>query len=244
MNWDHSELNYNDVQHSILSPALAGDHSSVLQLRKYWADWQHALSAKAMLQSECSGKTLFRLPDSSMTLWTKDWFLWRSTDWNKGSTSENAQDSSWCWLGVFKVSGKVCVRRQSQSAPVCSVSHTTILPVTTRAVNVRNQTSQESITSSRPLCDSSCYVAHKPQNIKSAQPRQTKTFQDYVRANFKNCPTISSSSFLNWWCELRVVGHSTRRSAQPRSCAFGGIPDSRPVQWVLCGRRQREWCKP
>ena len=39
-------------------------------------------------------------------------------------------------------------------------------------------------------------------------------------------------------CGLCVVCHATRRSAQPRSGVVRGKPESRPVQWVLCRRRQ------
>ena len=76
------------------------------------------------------------------------------------------------------------ILKQSQSALFCIDSHVTILPVTTHAIDVRNQTSQVSVTVSCPLRDCSGQVVHRPHNVKSADAHQLKAFQSDLRANF------------------------------------------------------------
>ena len=100
--------------------------------------------------------------------------LAHQTDWNKRSTSDNAQNSFCRRLGIFKISGKIGVLKHSQSALLRTVSHMTILPEFTREVDVRNQTSQASATSSKPFRDCSCQFVNRPQNIRSADARQYK----------------------------------------------------------------------
>ena len=87
------------------------------------------------------------------------------------STSEDAQKSSRCPLQLFKISCKIGILKQSQSAWFGSDSHMTTLPEITRVVKVRNETSSASVTGSRPLCDCSCQLVYTPQNIRSADAR-------------------------------------------------------------------------
>ena len=69
-------------------------------------------------------------------------FFAHPTSWHKRVTSENAQDPSWCWFWVFKVSCKIRALKQSKSALLCCVSHITTLPAFTCMMNVRDQTRQ------------------------------------------------------------------------------------------------------
>ena len=54
-------------------------------------------------------------------------FLAHPTDWNNCSTFKNTQDTSWGWLWILKISRKIGVLQQTQSAMVCRFSHMTIL---------------------------------------------------------------------------------------------------------------------
>ena len=72
-------------------------------------------------------------------LWNWCLFLAHPTWWHKSVSPENAQTSSCCWLGAFEVSCKIRVLTQSESVMLCCVSHTTILPVSTCVMNVRDQ---------------------------------------------------------------------------------------------------------
>ena len=112
----------------------------------------------------------------------------------RGSTSENAHYSSWCGLGVFKVSSKICVMKQPEPAVFCSVFHMTTLSLLTRVMHVRNQTSQASVTSSRPLRDCSCQFVHRPQNVRSADARQIKAFESTLLTILPPFPVLLTST--------------------------------------------------
>ena len=60
------------------------------------------------------------------------------TDRYKCSTSKNAQNSTWCWFWVFKISYKIWVLKWPWSTLLCRVTHMTILAVTICMMNVRN----------------------------------------------------------------------------------------------------------
>ena len=60
--------------------------------------------------------------------------------------SENAQRSTWCRFWILKISCKIGVLKQSQSALFRSVSHMTILFVFTCVMNVGDQTRQSFVT--------------------------------------------------------------------------------------------------
>ena len=49
------------------------------------------------------------ITSASVELWNRSLFLAHPTYWHERVTSENALDSSWCWLRVFKVSCKIRV---------------------------------------------------------------------------------------------------------------------------------------
>ena len=83
----------------------------------------------------------------------------------------------------FKIHSKIGILEQSQSAMLCSISHMTILPEITRAVNIRNQTSQASVTSSFHFCNCLFQFAYQPQNVGSTNACQLQTFQDDLRAD-------------------------------------------------------------
>ena len=92
----------------------------------------------------------------------KKWFLillncaklkfvsYTSTDWNR------------CRFWILKISCKIVVLKQSQSALFGSVSHMTILFVFTCMMNVRDQTTWSFVTSLGPFCDRSCKFIHWP----------------------------------------------------------------------------------
>ena len=91
--------------------------------------------------------------------WTvRNWslFLTHPTDWNKCMTSETAQCSTWCRFWILKISCKIGVLKQSQSALFCSVSHLTMMFVITCVMDVRYQTTQSFVTRFGPFCDRTC----------------------------------------------------------------------------------------
>ena len=85
-----------------------------------------------------------------------------SACWNKCMTSKNTQRSSRSGFRIFKISCKIGVLKQSQSALFSSVSHLTILFVLTCMMNVRYQAIQSFITGFGPFCDGSCELIYWP----------------------------------------------------------------------------------
>ena len=109
-------------------------------------------------------------------------FLAHPTYWNKCMASKNAQCSSRSGFWVLKVSCKIGVLKQSQSALLCSISHMTILFVFTCMMNIWNQSIQAFVTGLGPFCDWSCKFVHWPENIRSSNTCQVQAFQDNLRA--------------------------------------------------------------
>ena len=64
------------------------------------------------------------------------------------SSSEDTKKSPRSWFRIFKVTSKVWVLGQYQSALLCCTSQVAILSVVTHVVSVRCQTSQTFVTSS------------------------------------------------------------------------------------------------
>ena len=85
---------------------------------------------------------------------------------------KNAQCSSRSGFWIFKVSREVRVLKLSQSALFASISHMTILFVSTRVMNLWNQSIQACVTNLGPFCDGSCELTHWPQNIRSSNSCQ------------------------------------------------------------------------
>ena len=114
---------------------------------------------------------------------------------------QNTQDTSWGWLWVLKISSKVWVLKQTQSAMLCRVSHMTILTMVIWVMNVWNQPCESFITCLSPFCDWSCQFVHGPQDVRSSNSCQIQAFQDNLWANFWK--------FSNWFqlllFELMVV---------------------------------------
>ena len=75
---------------------------------------------------------------------------------------QNAQCSSRSGFWISKISCKVRVLKQSQSALLSSVSHMTILFVVTCVMNIWNQSIQAFVTSFGPFCDGSCELIYWP----------------------------------------------------------------------------------
>ena len=74
--------------------------------------------------------------------------------------------------------------RNNPNRQCCAeITHMAILSVVTRAVNVGNQTSQASETSSCPFCDCSCQFVHRPKNVWSSTASHVQAFQDDLRAD-------------------------------------------------------------
>ena len=65
-------------------------------------------------------------------------------------------------LWILKISRKIGVLKQSQSALFGSITHMTILFVFTCVMNVRNQSIQAFVTCFSPFCDGSCKFVHWP----------------------------------------------------------------------------------
>ena len=67
-------------------------------------------------------------------------FLTQSTYWNKCMTSKDAQCSSRSEFGIHKISSKIGVFKQSQSALFCGITHKATLFQFTCVMNGRYQT--------------------------------------------------------------------------------------------------------
>ena len=80
-------------------------------------------------------------------------------------TSKNAQCSTRSRFWILKISSKIWVLKQSQSALFGSISHMTILSVFTCVMNVWNQSIQAFVTCFGPLSDWSCKFVHWPLNL-------------------------------------------------------------------------------
>ena len=65
-------------------------------------------------------------------------------------------------------------------------------------MHVRNQTSQASVTSSRPLRDCSCQFVHRRQNVRSVDARQIKAFESTLL-------TILTHRFQIFLLQLMIV---------------------------------------
>ena len=111
-------------------------------------------SSRAGIQSQSSVQR-----DDFRFCWTVrniSLFLAHPTYWNKCMTSKNAQCSSRSGFWIFKISRKVRILKQSQSALFGSITHMTILFVFTSMMNIWNQSIQAFVTGLGPFCDGSC----------------------------------------------------------------------------------------
>ena len=81
---------------------------------------------------------------------------------------------------------------------MCCISHVATLPVITRVMTVRNQTSQAFVTSSCPFCDCPCQFVYGPWNVWSTSLCQIHTFQDELSADFRQFSTVSNFSFFEF----------------------------------------------
>ena len=78
-------------------------------------------------------------------------------------------------------------------------SHTTVLSVVTRAVNVRYQTSQAFVTSSCAFCDCSCHFVYRPKNVWSSTAFTcTSISGGFESRPLTNAPTVPILPFSNW----------------------------------------------
>ena len=75
---------------------------------------------------------------------------------------KNAQCSSRSGFRIFKISRKVRVLKQSQSALLSSISHMTILFVFTCMMNIWDQSIQAFVSSFGPFCNQSFKFVHWP----------------------------------------------------------------------------------
>ena len=117
---------------------------SVLWLFWYVFSWRTATigshKSSAGIPSNLNPASKEMISDSVELCETKVCFLHIQLIGTKRMTSENAQCSTWCTFWILKISCKVGVLNQSQSALFCSVSHMTILFVITCMMNVWNET--------------------------------------------------------------------------------------------------------
>ena len=127
-------------------------------------------------------------------------FLAHPTYWHKCSASENAQNSSWCWLGIFKVSCKIRVLIKSWSALLCCVSHKTILPKTymcdectrSNALNVCHMLLTISF-AHKQIC------SHTIKNGSTPIRAKYRHFRTICEQTVDKSPTDPFSSSSNWW---------------------------------------------
>ena len=142
---------------------------------------------------------------SVWTGWNWSLFLTHPTYWNKCMTSENAQCSSKSGFWIFKISRKIRVLKQSQSALFCSVTHITMLFVFIHVMNIWNQSIQAFVTSFGPFCDRSCKLIYwhkiscRPMRVKY---KHFTTIWEHICDNF---PTDFISTSLMWWSSMRGV---------------------------------------
>ena len=107
--------------------------------------------------------------------WTvRNWslFLTHPTYRNKCMTSKNAQCSTRSGFWILKISSKIGVLKQSQSALLGNITHITILFVSTCVMDVRYQTIQAFVTGFGPFCNGSFKFVHWPWNIRSSNTCQ------------------------------------------------------------------------
>ena len=140
-------------------------------------------------------------------MWNCSLFL---AHWHKCSAFEHAQNSTWCWLWVFKVSCKIRVLKQSKSALLCCVSHITILLVFTCMMNVHDQTRQAFVASFCPFCDRTSKFLHRPWNVNFTFSSQVLTFQNNVWANCRQVSNWLIFIFfklmvIHAWCCMLVL---------------------------------------
>ena len=119
-----------------------------------WFCWfglvRNEITSITKSQKSRAGIPSMRKPESierlylsfNRNVWNRCLLLAPPTYWHERLASENAQNSSLCWLRVFQVSCKIRVLKQSKSALLCCVSHIPILPEFTCVMNVRGQTRQ------------------------------------------------------------------------------------------------------
>ena len=152
------------------------------------------------------------------------------------------------------VSGKSLVLKQSLSALFISVSHMTKLPEITRVVNVRNQTSQASVTSSSPLRDCSCWftnhrISGLPMRAKpKACQKDAKT--NYLTSFFQCVETLFFCSmflFANSQCSSMHFCACPARPSNHFSVSFleSGNFSVAPADFVTrtcCCTRPRDSC--
>ena len=102
------------------------------------------------------------ISDSVELVWNWNLFLTHPTCWNKCMTSKNAQCSSRSGFRILKISCRIGVLKQSQSAVFSWVTNKTILFLFTCMLNVRNQSIQAFVTSFGPFCYGSCEFFYWP----------------------------------------------------------------------------------
>ena len=95
-------------------------------------------------------------------VWNRSLFLAHPAYWYKRVTSENAQESSWCWFWVFEVSRKIRVVKQFKCASLCCASRITMLSVINCVMNVRDQTCQSFVTWFYPFRYRTCKFVNSP----------------------------------------------------------------------------------
>ena len=120
-------------------------------------------------------------------------------------TTKHTQCSSRSGFWISKISRKVRVLKQSQSALLCSISHMTILFVFTRVMNVWNQSIQAFVTNLGPFVmeRASLFTDHKI----SSRPilAKDKHFRTIWEHTCDNSPTDFISSSLKCWSSMHGV---------------------------------------
>ena len=144
----------------------------LVSLSWFWEEWNTSMTkfqrSKAGNPS-CVNLHREKLFQLCRTVWNWSLFLAHPTYWHKRVTSENAQNSPWCWFWVFQISGKIGILNQICSALLCCVSYTTTQPVFTCVVNVRDQTRQPFVTGFCPLRDRMSKFVFGQLKVRSSQ---------------------------------------------------------------------------
>ena len=119
-------------------------------------------NSRAGIQSNLNPASKEMISDSVELCETKVCFLHIQLIGTYVWLPRNAQCSSRNGFWVLKISRKIGVLKQYQSALFCSITHTTILLVFTCVMNVRYQSIQAFVTGFGPFGDWSCKFVHWP----------------------------------------------------------------------------------
>ena len=125
--------------------------------------------------------------------------------WEQMYDCRNTQHALRGRFRIFKISCKVRILEQSQSAFLCSISNMTRLLIIARVVDIRYQTSQASVTSFCPFVTSRASLSTDHRMSGLPMRAKYRHFRTICEQTFDNSPTDFISSSLKWWSSMHGV---------------------------------------